>query len=48
MIEDMRMRKLEPKTREWLYPRCAALHRICGRSPDQASAEELRLYQLHW
>jgi integrase/recombinase XerD len=47
MIEEMRMRQLAPKTRE-AYIR-AVLHftRHLRRSPDTATAEELRGYQLH-
>lgn len=47
MIEEMRMRQLAPKTRE-AYIR-AVLHftRYLRRSPDTATAEELRGYQLH-
>src|SRR5271155_3945976 len=47
MIEEMRMRQLAPKTRE-AYIR-AVLHftGFLGRSPDTATAEELRRYQLH-
>jgi site-specific recombinase XerD len=47
MIEEMRMRQLAPKTRD-AYIR-AVLHftRFLGRSPDTATAEDLRRYQLH-
>ena len=47
MLEEMRMRQLAPKTRD-AYIR-AVLHftRFLGRSPDTATAEELRRYQLH-
>ena len=47
MIEEMCMRQLAPKTRE-AYIR-AVLHftRYLRRSPDTATAEELRGYQLH-
>jgi integrase/recombinase XerD len=47
MIEDMRMRKLAPKTQS-SYIR--AMRHFTGwlhRSPDTASAEDLRRYQLH-
>ena len=47
MIEDMRMRKLSPKTQA-SYIRCVrrfAAH--LGRSPDTATVEDLRNYQLH-
>jgi site-specific recombinase XerD len=47
MIDDMRMRKLEPRTQE-AYVR--AVRKLAGylkRSPDTASVEELRSFQLH-
>lgn len=47
MIEDMRMRKLSEKTQShyirWVHRFAAFL----GRSPDSASIEDLRRYQLH-
>jgi integrase/recombinase XerD len=48
MIEEMRMRQLAPKTREAFIR--AVLHstRYLHRSPDTATAEELRGYQLHF
>jgi site-specific recombinase XerD len=47
MIEDMRMRKLSPKT-QTAYIRCVVnFTRFLGCSPDTASAEDLRGYQLH-
>ena len=47
MIEEMRMRQLAPKTRD-AYIR-AVLHftGFLGRSPDTATAQDLRRYQLH-
>ena len=47
MIEEMRMRQLAPKTRDAYI--CAVIHftRFLGRSPDTATAEDLRRYQLH-
>jgi integrase/recombinase XerD len=47
MLEEMRMRQLAPKTRD-AYIR-AVLHftKFLGRSPDTATAEDLRRYQLH-
>jgi integrase/recombinase XerD len=47
MIEEMRLRNLAPKTRD-AYIR-AVLHftGFLGRSPDTATAEDLRRYQLH-
>jgi hypothetical protein len=47
MIEDMRIRKLEPKTQSG-YIRAVRHFTIWfGRSPDQAGPEDLRLFQLH-
>jgi site-specific recombinase XerD len=47
MIEDMRMRKLSPKTQA-AYIRCVRqLAGYLGRSPDTATVEDLRNYQLH-
>jgi integrase/recombinase XerD len=47
MIEDMRIRKLEPKTQSG-YIRAVRHFAIWfGRSPDQAGPEDLRLFQLH-
>jgi integrase/recombinase XerD len=47
MIEDMALRKLAPKTQS-NYLR-AVINFTCflGRSPDTASPEDLRRYQLH-
>jgi integrase/recombinase XerD len=47
MLDDMRMRKLEPKTQE-AYIR--AVRKLAGhlkRSPDTATVEDLRSFQLH-
>ena len=47
MIEDMRMRKLSPKTQA-TYIRAVRLLAVhLGRSPDTATVEDLRNYQLH-
>ncbi|MGB6604139.1 MAG: phage integrase N-terminal SAM-like domain-containing protein [Steroidobacteraceae bacterium] len=46
MIEDMRIRKLEPKTQSG-YIRAVRHFTVWFGSPDQASAEDLRLFQLH-
>lgn len=47
MIEDMRIRKLEPKTQSG-YIRAVRNFTIWfGRLPDRANAEDLRLFQLH-
>jgi integrase/recombinase XerD len=47
MIEDMRMRKLEPRTREAYIRAVRKLAAYLKRSPDTASVEELRSFQLH-
>jgi hypothetical protein len=46
MIEDMRLRKLAPKTQS-AYVRAAKLAGFIGKSPDTASAKDLRRIQLH-
>ncbi|MGF6439577.1 tyrosine-type recombinase/integrase [Paraburkholderia youngii] len=47
MIDDMRMRQLSPKT-QYAYLRVVReFARFLHRSPDTASAEDLRRYQLH-
>jgi len=47
MIEDMRMRKLELRTREAYVRAVRKLAKYLGRAPDTATAEELRNFQLH-
>ena len=47
MIEDMRMRKFEPKTQAGYLRAVRKLAKFLGRSPDTASAEDLRSFQLH-
>ena len=47
MLEDMRMRKLAPKTREAYIRAVSRFAKYLGRSPDTATAEDLRGYQLH-
>ena len=47
MIEDMRLRKLSPKTQKAYIRAVANFTRFHGRSPDTAHAEDLRQYQLH-
>ena len=46
MIDDMMMRKLSPKTQSGYIRAVKNLARYLGRSPDTATAEELRKYQL--
>jgi len=47
MIEDMRMRKLGEKTQSQYVRAVRQFGKYLGRSPDTASVEELRNYQLH-
>jgi site-specific recombinase XerD len=47
MIEDMRMRKLAPKTQSGYIRPVRHFAGYLGRSPGTASAEDLRRYQLH-
>ena len=47
MIEDMRMRKLNPHTQEGYIRAVRKLTQYLGRSPDTATVEDLRNFQLH-
>jgi site-specific recombinase XerD len=47
MIEDMRMRKLAPKTQAAYIRAVRRFAQYLGRAPDTAGAEDLRRYQLH-
>jgi integrase/recombinase XerD len=47
MIEDMRMRKLSPKTQAAYIRSVRKFVKYLGRSPDGATVEDLRNYQLH-
>jgi integrase/recombinase XerD len=47
MIEDMTIRKLAPKTQASYVRAVRNFTIFLGRSPDGASAEDLRRYQLH-
>jgi site-specific recombinase XerD len=47
MIDDMRLRKLSPKTQTGYIRAVRQLAGFLGRSPDSATVEELRRYQLH-
>ena len=47
MLEDMHLRKLEPKTQASYIRAVRKLAAFLGRSPDSASAEDLRRFQLH-
>ena len=47
MIDDMRMRKLAPKTQSHYLRAVRRFAGYLGRSPDTATIEDLRNYQLH-
>ena len=47
MLDDMRMRKLEPKTQAAYLRAVRKLAAFLERSPDTATAEDLRRFQLH-
>lgn len=47
MLEDMHLRKLEPKTQTCYVRAVRRLAEFLQRSPDTATAEDLRLFQLH-
>jgi len=47
MIEDMTLRKLNPATQSGYLRAVVRLTKYLGRSPDTATAEDLRLFQLH-
>jgi integrase/recombinase XerD len=47
MIEDMTIRKLAPKTQHDYLQRVKNFAAFLGRSPDTASFEDVRRYQLH-
>ena len=47
MIDDMRMRKLSDKTQRHYIRAVHQFAGFLGRSPDTASVEDLRRYQLH-
>ena len=47
MIDDMRMRKLSPKTQSAYIRAVRNFTKYLGRSPDTATVEDLRNYQLH-
>ena len=47
MIDDMRMRKLSDKTQVAYIRAVRRLARFLGRSPDTATAEDVRRFQLH-
>jgi integrase/recombinase XerD len=47
MLDDMRMRKLAPKTQSHYVRAVRQFAGFLGRPPDTASVEDLRRYQLH-
>jgi site-specific recombinase XerD len=47
MLDDMRMRKLGPKTQSGYLRAVRRFAIFLGRSPDTATVEDLRRYQLH-
>lgn len=47
MLDDMRMRKLEPRTQETYVRAVRKLAAYLKRSPDTATVEDLRNFQLH-
>jgi len=47
MIEDMRLRQLNPKTQSGYLRSVSNFARYLGRSPATATIEDLRNYQLH-
>ena len=47
MIEDMTIRKLSPKTQQSYIRTIKNLAAFLGRSPDKASFEDIRRFQLH-
>jgi len=47
MIEDMTIRKLAPKTQMGYIRHIKNFAAFLGRSPDSASADDLRHFQLH-
>jgi site-specific recombinase XerD len=47
MVEDMRMRKLAPKTQAAYIRSVRQFTRYLRRSPDSATVEDLRNYQLY-
>ena len=47
MIDDMTMRKLSPKTQVGYLRAVLKFTRFFGQSPDLASSEDLRAFQLH-
>lgn len=47
MIEDMTMRKFAPKTQHDYVQRVKEFAAFLGRSPDTATTQDVRRFQLH-
>jgi site-specific recombinase XerD len=47
MLDDLRMRKLSPKTQSAYLRAVRNFTKYLGRSPDTATVDDLRNYQLH-
>jgi hypothetical protein len=47
MVEDMRLRKLAPKTQAAYIRAARKFTKFLGHSPDTATDEDLRRFQLH-
>ena len=47
MLDDMRLRKLNPKTQSAYLRSVSSFARYLGRAPDTATVEDLRNYQLY-
>src|SRR5262245_14899932 len=47
MVEDMSLRNLAPRTQEAYIRGCKKLAAFLRRSPDTATGEDIRLFQLH-
>jgi integrase/recombinase XerD len=47
MIEDMTVRSFDPRTQSGYIRAVKKLVAFLGRSPDEASAEDLRRFQIH-
>jgi integrase/recombinase XerD len=47
MIEDMRLRNLAPRTQEAYIRGCKKLAAFLRRSPETATSEDIRRFQLH-
>ena len=48
MIDDMTARQLGPPTRRFYVRSCQRFAAFLGRSPETATAEDIRRFQLTW